>query len=132
MNLDIHDFVSSNCIFICGFSAKVTCAFLTYKKQRRHSQNKTLFDSGNRHILDTFYYRGTVQGYRCTVQGYRTGVPYRGTVVNRKLLSLHREGHFKLRFAVPLSKRYSIFFLNFIKISKFTTITKSNYFLLKT
>ena len=32
----------------CDFSAKVTCAFLAYKKQWRYNQNLTLFESKKR------------------------------------------------------------------------------------
>ena len=38
-------------IFIYGFSVKVNCAFLAYKKQRRNSQNKIKFSSQKNEIF---------------------------------------------------------------------------------
>ena len=51
-------------IFIVGFSAKVTCAFLVYKNQWRKSDTKKLFDSGNYDIFHIFI-RQRFKGYRC-------------------------------------------------------------------
>ena len=45
--LDIHDFVSSNCFFICGFSAKVNFAFNACEKQWRNSKKSTVLESEN-------------------------------------------------------------------------------------
>ena len=42
-------------IFNCGFSAKVICAFLSYKKQWRNSQKSTLFGSEQRRFLSHFW-----------------------------------------------------------------------------
>ena len=50
-------------IFICGFSAKVICAFLAYKKQWRNYHNKTFFESRIDDIFHIFIRR--FQGYRC-------------------------------------------------------------------
>ena len=50
-------------LFLCGFSAKVICAFLAYKKQWRNYHNKTLFEPGIDGIFHIFIRR--FQGYRC-------------------------------------------------------------------
>ena len=50
-------------IFICGFLAKITCAFLALKKQWRNSQKKEHFSS---QLNDCIYYiliRERFQGY---------------------------------------------------------------------
>ena len=54
-------------MFICSFSAKVTCVFLVYKKQWRNSQKKILFElkkknDGIFHVFDQVL---KFQEYRC-------------------------------------------------------------------
>ena len=52
-------------IFTCGFSAKVTCAFLVYKKQSRNSQKINTFLVRKTTAYSTFEIRLRFQGYLC-------------------------------------------------------------------
>ena len=53
--LDKHVLISLNNLFsFCGFAAKLTCAFLVYKKKWRNSQNSKLFELEKQCYLPNF------------------------------------------------------------------------------
>ena len=53
-------------VFPCGFSAKMTCAFLAYQKDWRNYQNQTLFFRVRKTTLSSkFLIRLRFQGNRC-------------------------------------------------------------------
>ena len=53
-------------VFPCGFSAKMTCAFLAYQKGWRNYQNQTLFFRVRKTTLSSkFLIRLRFQGYSC-------------------------------------------------------------------
>ena len=85
---------------ICGFSAKVICAFLFYKKQWRNKHFSSQKNDGFFHIL------------------MRLG--FKGSVVNRALSSMHRGSlkHYtcssfnKVYFLVKYRSTFNIWLIN--------------------
>ena len=88
-------------VYICGFSVKVTCAFLVYEKQWRNSQNKHVFRVKKATLSSTVLIR----------------LSFKSTVVNRALSSLHK-GSLEFILTVPLIRDLALDIEFFIRVKK--------------
>ena len=87
--------------FLCWISAKVTCAFLDYKKWRRNYPNKTFSESKKRyiffHILD---FTGTVGNRAFSTLSWRVSYNYAYSPFNKSFI------HFINHSFIVFKKKY--------------------------